>query len=161
MQGLIFRGLPSSDHAILADIRQIYCTRRREEAQQGSQPAARDILHRGGALRVYQLRKLEAFFGTREKELRDVGELNIHDFWGSSLTTSNMLQAKDNAKEARQWIDAWRSEQKGAGAKSNGSSGAAKAQSGSKTAPASKGGSSDVPPNVAEARDWIREWRAR
>jgi len=79
------------------------------------------------------------------------------------------LQAKENARDARQWIEGWRSEQGGKSTSSSSNGSGSTAQTApAKAAPtkADSGrsgskGTSGVPENVAEAKEWIRDWRAR
>ncbi len=78
----------------------------------------------------------------------------------------SLCQAKTSAKEARQWIDAWRAEQKSANssAASNGSaptaeSAAATAKdNGSQPTGSAENGKLQ---NAKEAKQWIEDWRER
>lgn len=74
-------------------------------------------------------------------------------------------QAKANAREARQWIDEWRAEQKStSSAASNGSTPTAGSSAptakdnGSQATVSAEDGKAE---NVKEARQWIEDWRER
>jgi len=64
------------------------------------------------------------------------------------------LQAKENAKEARDWIDRWRSEQQAADSGSSGSNGSSVQAVKAETVKAGSG-------SQGPAKEWIRDWRAR
>ncbi len=81
---------------------------------------------------------------------------------------SILLQAKSgdvppNVAEARQWIANWKAKQGGGAPADNGAStsSSSAASSSSSSDASNNGGGKEVPANVAEARQWIANWKAK